>query len=246
MLKAGIHVSRWLNKMYESLSLLSMSSTSSLVEEMASRMTPCTSLLPPRLPVLPTSPRHNRARTRADSGEPGLFTWAGERWYSDTETEAAWDIQMCKQTLTYLLHEAGHGGRCFFGAGGGQSSHTASDGVIRLSVDDCSVRLGAVERICERLQQLTEERRGEERREEERRGRGEERRGGEEERGGEERRGRGEENNWFGKYSEVQMTSQLLNWRNLPLRVNSYSAAHPFLNFTHLSFRMQFYSCLVL
>lgn len=61
--------------------------TSSLVEEMASRMTPCTSLLPPRLPLLPTSPRHNRARTRADSGELGFFTWGEQGRSSKIRTE---------------------------------------------------------------------------------------------------------------------------------------------------------------
>ncbi len=70
-----------------SLYLHASSLTSSLVEAMASRMTPCTSLLPPRLPVLPTSPRHSRARTRADSGEAELLTWAQERRDINNETE---------------------------------------------------------------------------------------------------------------------------------------------------------------
>lgn len=48
--------------------------TSSLGEAMASRMTLFTSVLSPRLLLLPTSPRHSRARTRADSGDPGLLT----------------------------------------------------------------------------------------------------------------------------------------------------------------------------
>lgn len=70
--------------------------TSSLVEEMASRMTPCTSSLLPRLPLLPTSPRHSRARTRAESGARGFFTWREERrGETITPRQTASDVSNC-------------------------------------------------------------------------------------------------------------------------------------------------------
>lgn len=72
-------------KSYQAYIFYYLCPTSSLVEEKASKMTPWTSLLPARPPLLPTSPRHNRDSTRADSGELEFFTW-GKREVSFNKT----------------------------------------------------------------------------------------------------------------------------------------------------------------
>lgn len=49
----------------------------------------------------------------------------------NTQTDGA---EHYPSTVTNLLYEAGHSAGRFFGAGGGQSGHAASDRVVRLTV----------------------------------------------------------------------------------------------------------------
>lgn len=101
---------------------------------MAPRMTLFTSLLSPRPPLLPTSPKHSRARTRADSEDLGLLTWG--------RTGDAVTLRRGRgggQTHKHLLQESGHsaGGLCR--TGGAESSNTASNRVEGLAVEERSI-----------------------------------------------------------------------------------------------------------